>query len=176
MILWIIVILVVLTFAGWLLIKNKILSMTLGTIFTVLLIASISLLSANMHSHYGMEKVTKTTTHEVYSITPEASPVKAVAVKKIGSQDFVLVYKDKATDKEAKPHFVPNKKKIVESTKKSATYDAVNIESSQLVTKKTTWEYKSDTYKKLFNLGKQDNLVKEQHTLLVPKSWMIMNK
>lgn len=58
MILWIITLLIILTVVSLLLINNRVLRYILGAISIVLLLDSVLLLSANMHSHYGMKKVT----------------------------------------------------------------------------------------------------------------------
>ncbi|CAK1249568.1 DUF4811 domain-containing protein [Fructobacillus fructosus] len=117
MMIWIIAGLTLLTFLSLFLIGKKELAYTLGGFFAILTAAAVVLLTANMDSHFGMEKTSKTTTVQVYSVTPAQSPVKALAVKKIGSDNYVLVYKDAESDVQASTHFVPNTKKIVEATK-----------------------------------------------------------
>ena len=87
MMIWIIAGLTLLTFLSMFLIGNKVVAYTLGGIFAVLTVVSVGLLSANMDNHFGMEKTSVTTTTQVYSATPAQSPVKAVAVKKIGSDN-----------------------------------------------------------------------------------------
>lgn len=176
MILVIIPLFVILTAASWFLIPSKVLKAIFGTIFSLAMIASIGLLAANMDAHYGMKKETTVATKEVYSAAPAQMPVGMVAAKKIGTDDYVLVYKDQAADKEASAHFVPDTSDIVKAVKQSATYKKADIQTAQVKTTTTKWVYKNDTYKWLFKQNKEDNLVKEVHTLEVPTSWQVVLK
>ncbi|CAK1245129.1 MULTISPECIES: DUF4811 domain-containing protein [Fructobacillus] len=176
MILVIIPIFVALAAASWFLISSKALKATFGTIFSLAMIASIFLLAANMDSHYGMKKETTVATKQVYSAAPAQMPVGMAAAKKIGTDDYVLVYKDQATDKEATAHFAPDTSDIVKSVKQSATYTKADVQTAQVKTVTTKWVYKNHTYKWLFKQNKEDNLVKEVHTLEVPTSWQVVLK
>lgn len=178
MILWIIILFVILTFVSWLVINKPVLKWVCGIISTLVLIASIVGLSMNMNDHYGMKKVTKVTTTEVHSITPEISPVKAVAVKKIGTDNYVLVYKDKATDEKPSAHFVPNKKDIVESVKQRSTYRDDKGQKAYVKTSKTTWEYSSKLMKNLFDVGHEtkENTVSIKNEMIVPNNWQVIKK
>ncbi|MFC4761124.1 DUF4811 domain-containing protein [Fructobacillus durionis] len=176
MMIWIIAGLTLLTFLSMFLIGNKVVAYTLGGIFAVLTVVAVGLLSANMNSHFGMEKTSVTTTTQVYSATPAQSPVKAVAVKKIGSDNYVLVYKNAESDAQASTHFVPNTSKIVEATKTTSTYEKTNVENAQVKTVTTKWTYKSDLWKNLFKHKNDDNTVSIKHTLQVPTTWQVMEK
>lgn len=176
MMIWIIAGLTLLTFLSLFLIGKKALAYTLGGFFAVLTAAAVVLLTANMDSHFGMEKTSKTTTTQVYAVTPAQSPVMAIAVKKIGSDNYVLVYKDAESDVQASTHFVPNTKKIVEATKTTANYEKANVENAQVKTVTTKWTYKSDLWKNLFHHKNEDNTVSIMHTLQVPNTWQVVEK
>ncbi|GAO99322.1 DUF4811 domain-containing protein [Fructobacillus ficulneus] len=176
MILWIIVVLIVLAAASWLLIANRWLQVIIGAIFTIGAVIAVALLAANMDSHFGMEKQTVVTTKEVYSVAPAQVPVGMAAVKKIGTNNFVLVYKDKATDQQGTAHFVPNKNDVVEAVKQSANYTKVTSDKAQVKTTTTKWVYKSNFWRDMFKQDGEDNVIKVQHTLEVPTSWQIVEK
>lgn len=178
MILWIICLFVILTFVSWLVISKPLLKWVCGIISTLVLLAAIVGLSMNMNSHYGMKKVTTVTTTEIHSITPEISPIKSVAVKKIGTNNYVLVYKDKATDAKPSAHFVPNKKDIVESVKQRSTYRLGNGQKAYIKTSKTTWKYSSKLMKDLFDVGHEakENTVSIKNEMVVPNDWKVIKK
>lgn len=176
MILVIIPLFVILAAASWFLISSKTLKAVFGTIFTLAMITSIGLLSANMDSHYGMKKETTVTTTQVYSAAPAQMPIGMAAAKKIGTNDYVLVYKDKPSDAQATAHFAPDTSDIVKSVKSSATFKKTDTTTAQVKTATTKWVYKNDTYKWLFKQNKEDNLVKAVHTLEVPATWQVVIK
>ncbi|KPN83458.1 DUF4811 domain-containing protein [Apilactobacillus kunkeei] len=178
MILWIIGLFVILTFVSWLVISKPVLKWICGIISTLVLLAAIIGLSMNMSNHYGMKKVTTVTTTEVHSITPAISPVKAVAVKKIGTDNYVLVYKDKSTDAKPSAHFVPNKKDIVEAVKQRSTYRMVSGQKAYVKTSKTTWKYSSKLMKNLFDVGNEtkENTVSIKNEMIVPNNWQVIKK
>ncbi|CAK1246122.1 hypothetical protein R55210_AODCCCNP_01079 [Fructobacillus fructosus] len=176
MLIWIIALLAVLTMVSIFALKMKSLKVIFGGLFAILMLASSVMLAANMNGHYGMEKTTTTSTKQVYSILPAQSPVGAVAVKKIGSDNYVLVYKDAESDVQASTHFVPNTKKVVEAVKQKATYQKGNVTTAEVKTKTVKWTYKSDFYKFLFKQKDEDNIVSVRHTLIVPENWQVVEK
>lgn len=176
MILWIIVVLVILTFFSWLLIKNKILRYTLGTITLALLTLSIVALSANMYDHFGMEKVKTINSKEIYSITANEVPIKAMAVKKISKDNYVLVFRNTKNDMKPSVHFMPNKDDIVETVKKSATYKVGNYKKATVDTTKISWHYKNDLAKTLFDFKDESYLVSEVNEVHLPNNWQIIEK
>lgn len=176
MIIWIIAALTVLTFLSIFLIGNKVVRYTLGGVFALLTTIAIVLLSANLNSHVGMEKTSTTTTKQVYAVTPTQSPIKAVAVKKIGSNNYVLIYKNSESDAKASPHFAPDTSNTVETAKTTSNYEKINIENAQIKTVTTNWTYKSDLWKNLFHHKNEDNTVSIKYTLQVPENWQVMEK
>lgn len=173
MIIWIILILVILTGVAFFAINNSALRWLVSGIMVLLTAAAVIALAMNMHSHFGMEKQTVTSTKQVYSILPAQSPIGAVAAKKIGSNDYVLVYKDHANDAKPEAHFAPDKKHIVETVKKSAGYKQTDVSNAQVVTKTTRWVYKNDMTKWLFQQKNEDNIISVRHTLEIPQNWLV---
>lgn len=176
MIIWIIAGLTVLTFLSMFLIGNKAMRYIFGSIFSLATVLAIGLLSANMDNHFGMKKTTVTTTKKVYAITPDQSPVKAVAVKKIGTDNYVLVYKNSENDKQASTHFVPDTNAIVNATKTKSTYEKTSVENAQVKTVTTKWIYNSDISKNLFHNKNEDNIISIKHILQVPNTWQVVEK
>lgn len=176
MILWIIVILMILTIVSLLLIRNRALRYGLGSLFAILLIGSVAALSANMANHFGMEKVTHTSTKEIYSAAPNNIPVGMLMAKKIENNHYVLVYKDSVKDQEASAHFAPDKDNMLDSLKRKSAFQKSDIKQAQLTTKTTKWEYSSDLTKWLFKSKDENNLVSVKHTATVPLNWQVVMK
>ncbi|MBS9335279.1 DUF4811 domain-containing protein [Fructobacillus sp. M1-13] len=176
MIIWIIAAFVLLTFLSLFMIPKAWLRYLLTALFGGLTVVSVALLTANMDSHFGMEKTTTTTTKQVYAMTPEQSPIKAVTSKKIGRDNAVLVYKDQPSDKEAKAHFAPDTKNMVATSKIRSSAEKTNTSSAQVKTVITNWTYKSDFWEFLFAHKNDDNTVSVRHHLQVPENWQIIEK
>ncbi|WEV60455.1 DUF4811 domain-containing protein [Streptococcaceae bacterium ESL0729] len=183
MILYIIVALTILSFLSWLVLKNKVLRVTLGSISTILLFGAVGLLSLNMSNHYGMEEKTVTSEiSDIFTAGDTSSPVNMLIANQIGSDsgNYALVYRDQASDAQASPHFVPNQDDIINSVKKSASYElSDSAKNASIITQKTYWVYKSDFYKNLFELKSDDediNLISEKTTVELPKgSWVVLS-
>ena len=176
MILWIIVILMILTVVSLLLIRNRALRYGLGSLFAILLIGSVAALSANMANHFGMEKVTHTSTEEIYSAAPNNVPVGMLMAKKIENNHYVLVYKDSMKEKSATAHFATDKDNMLDSLKRTSVFQKSDIEQAQLITKTTKWQYSSDLTKWLFKSKDENNLVNVKHTVAVPLNWQVVIK
>ncbi|MCO0832007.1 DUF4811 domain-containing protein [Fructobacillus sp. W13] len=176
MLIWIIAGLVVLTFISAFLLKNNVMRAVFSGIFGMLTVAGIVLLSMNMNSHFGMEERTTVSTQEVYSITPAQAPMKAVATKKIGADNQVLVYKDSENAAEATPHFAPDKKNMVKTTKTKSSVEKANVENAQVKTTTKSWTYESDLMEFLFDHDSDQELISVQHVLQVPAAWQIIEK
>lgn len=165
---------------SWFLIPNKLLKITLGTLSTLLLLASALALSAHLNSHWGMKEVTDTkTSNSIYTAAQVDSPVSILVTQEVGtdSDNYVLVYRDKKTDEKPEAHFAPDKKNIIDSVKKTATYKVANVTEPTIVTTKKTWTWENDTFKKLFEVDDEtDNeLISEETLVTVPqKNWLAM--
>jgi len=148
-----------------------------GTISLVLLLVTAIAMAANFNDHYGMKKVTTTTTHEIYSAGGSKVPAGMLMAQSIGSKsnNYVLVYADKQNGK-AKPHFAPNQKHIIEAVKKSATYKVADVDKATLTTKTTRWEWRNEFFKLMFAVGGEGHsLAKQSAVVTVPKdTWVVM--
>jgi len=174
MILYILVILTILVIISWMLIKNRPTRIIAGTITTLLLLWAVILASLSLSEHYGMKKETTTSkASQIYTAGDTSSPVNMLIVKKVGndSDNYVMIYRDKASDSKASAHFVPNQKNITNAVKKSATYkedDSIDTSTSQTTTSR--WVWKSDFYKKMFDLSKYDKKIKKDDNLISKKT------
>lgn len=177
MVIILLVIFTLLTFITWINIDKAALRITTGTISLLLLLATAILMAFNFNNHYGMEKVTKTTTHEIYSAGGSKMPAGMLMAQALGSKsdNYVLVYADKE-DGKAKPHFTPDQKHIIEAVKKSATYKVADVDKATVTTKTTRWEWRNDFFKLLFAVGGEGHsLAKQTSVVTVPKdTWVVM--
>lgn len=176
MLIWMIAVLVVLAFFSWFFVHGRLVQIIAGTTFSLLAIAAVILLTLNMGQHFGMEKSVTTTSHEVYSVLPNQSAVKAVAVKQIGDGNYVLVYKDYEKDQQPKKHFVPDTSEVVKAVKSSANYQKADVKTAEVQTKTVKWTYKSDFYRFLFEQKEEDNIVSIKHQLILPENWQVIEK
>lgn len=132
----------------------------------IVLIGSTVLMVANYHNHFGMEKVTKTTTQKIYSASGSSSMNMAL-YKQVGTSGKNNVYIYNVKEKQKTPshtkadEYTSNK---VHWTKKS---------TATLTTKVTRWEYKSDFYSLLFKWSDMDGkIVSRVNTFNLPKTWV----
>lgn len=177
MIIYLIVILVILLALSWTLVPNKVLRVIAGLILTGALLVSTFALTLTIKNHYGMRKITTTETKTIYSAGGKESPAGILIVSKLGVKDnrhMVLVYQDKV-DGKAHAHFVPGKKNITEAVKKEAYYRSGNLKQAKLVTKTTRWKWRDENYQRWFDLGQENELVKQTNEVVVPKdTWIVV--
>ena len=92
MIIPILAVVAILTYLAWIRIEPLAWRVPLGLISGTVFVALVMLLLVNFDRHYGMEKVTKTETHQIYSAVgdknkngnvPIATNVKPVIVKRL---------------------------------------------------------------------------------------------
>lgn len=176
MIIWIILILSITTFLSWLIISNRTLRYISTSLSILCLILSIGLLSANMSQHFGMNKIQNSKTQQIYSAGPINSKLNTVVVKKIGTNNVIVVYKDKPTSSEATSHFTPSKN-ILKSIKMTSKVYISSKNTSASVTKSLTkWEYKNSIYEFLFKTKNTDNLIAVDNHINLPSDWKIVEK
>lgn len=178
MIIWVIFILLILMVLAWTLIPNKGLKIIAGVALAIAMTGATTLLTLTLKDHYGMRQVTTIKQKKVYSAGGDKSPAGVLITTKIGPKDkkhMVLVYQDTKKGK-AKAHFIPKQKHITESIKRESYYKKANVKKAKLVTKTTRWRWKSGPYKFWFNLGQDNELVKETNSLMVPKdTWLVLS-
>lgn len=180
MILFILAILTILMFGFWILIKHPILRYVLSFITATLFCLAILMLSLNMKAHWGMEQ--KTTTSQpvtIYSAGPKNAPMNFLIIKQVGKTDnYVMIFKEDKNDKEAQPHFVPDKDNLVEAVKQRAVYQRKNVAKATYVVKTTRWDYQSDLFRMLFKLGDgKDRLIEQKTIVTIPKQgWLVLTE
>ena len=179
MIIVLLLLFVVLTFVSWIYIKPVTLRAIAGTISLILLMASVWAMTVNFTDHFGMKKVTTTQTTQIYTAGDTASPANMLLAQEIGnkSNNYVMIYRNKANDKEPVAHNKPDTKHIVEGVKKTATYQTTSGSQATAETTTTRWRFKNDFYKMLFGVSDQQNQLIKQHTVVrVPdKTWAVLS-
>jgi hypothetical protein len=127
----------------------------LSIIFAGIFLISLALITANDHYHYGMKKVTETTTQTLLSTDDN----------KDGTEKIYL-YKTNDSQKKPKTTGADHVSNIIKTSQKK----------SQLKTEKTYWVYKNDTTKFWFGLSsKNHQLVKERNTFDVQNEWFVLS-
>lgn len=178
MIVYLICALIVIVVCAWTMISNRPARVITGVLSGIALICAVGALTMNTYSHYGMKKVTKTTSHKIYSAAGSKSLAGILVAKKMGTKAnrYVLVYADHK-DGKATTHNVPSTKHIINSTKKHASYQQTNTKEAKVVTKTTRWEWKNNTYKTWLSVGDQaGELHKQKTTVYVPKdTWLVLS-
>lgn len=176
------IILTLCIFATWLFIPHKLTRYILGALSIMALLLFIVGITANMKSHWGMEKkVVTSKEQEIFSAGSKNSPTNMLIANEIGenTNNYVMVFKKHQNDEEAKTHFKPNMKQdnISESVKQQAKYEVKDTDRATMQTKKEIWVWKSDFYKSLFNFGEdKQELIKSTTTVTVPKdTWVVLN-
>lgn len=151
-------------YASFILMKKSWVRTVLVGIFGILFVASLYLVNANDHNHFGMEKVTTTETSTIYSASP-SKQMPLLLRQDIGTNGDYQVYIYK-TD--------PQKK----ATHTKADYDVHNTvkkvsgNTASLTEKKTMWRYKSDFWKNFFMSKNQNLLIHQRNTIKVPNNWI----
>ena len=136
-----------------------------------IILVALSMLGLIVHdnNHWGMKKVTETTSKTI--------PVQMVMAIKIGDNtgNYVFNYKTNENDKKPSQHFMPDQKNITESIKKTATYKETSDKTSEVMTVTTRWEWANNFAKILFGVGGEGGeLYKQTNTVRVPKGTVIV--
>lgn len=178
MIIIVLAVLAALTYISWFYIKSAPTRIVTGLISFGLLTATVFLLTANVNSHYGMKNVTTTTEKTIYSAGGLKSPAGMLITQELGTKsgNYVMIFAD-CEDGKAKPHFVPNKKKMVEAVHKTATYKTADVDKATVKTVTTRREWQNDFFKWLLDFGGEGHsLVKQTTTVTVPKNtWVVLS-
>lgn len=138
----------------------------LSVVFAVIFLISLGFITANDHYHYGMKKVTETTT-QTLSSTADNKAMKMLLYQPLGNgKEKIYLYKTNESQKKPKPTGTDH----VSNTVKK------NQAKSQLQTAKTYWVYKNDMIKFWFGLSsKNHQLIKEKNTFDVQKDWLVLS-
>ena len=168
------------TFASWMLISKPAIRVSLGIISLLALGGTIYLLTDHFVHHTGMKIVTTTTQKDLYSTGNTSAPYGFIVYKEIGtdSDNKVLVYRDAKDSADATAHFISNTKKISEAVKKTSGYELADVKKAYVETTTKRYEWKSDWAKWLYGIGGEEGeLVSQKTTAYLPqKTWMALTE
>ncbi|AZZ60111.1 DUF4811 domain-containing protein [Oenococcus sp. UCMA 16435] len=166
MILALLVISAIAFFMSFIYIDNPI-SRTIMTLLSgAVVILSLFAIVANYHDHYGLQKVSVTSTKKIYS-ADQSSSMQLILYQAIGTsgKENVYIYSTKLNQK------TPQHTQADEYTTNKVK--SINGDTAKLKTTKTYWEYKSNTFKFWFGIaGNGHELIKRVNDFELPKSWI----
>ncbi|WP_461239942.1 DUF4811 domain-containing protein [Paucilactobacillus sp. N302-9] len=132
----------------------------------IILIGSTTLMVTNYHDHFGMHKVTTTTTKTIYSAS-NSKQMPLALYKPVGTsgKNDVFIYNDKETQK------TPSHTQANEFTHNKIKW--TNKQTATLKTTETRWVYKNNFYKLLFKWSNMNHqLIKRTNTFNYPKTYV----
>lgn len=177
MIILIMIVFALATFATWAFVKHTSTRIVLGSVLMVLLALSVVGLTLNFSNHFGMKKVSTTTESKVYSAS-SASPAGMLITQRLGTKadNYVLVYSKTADAKKPTTFGVPDKKHISTAVNERTTYRLTDKTTATAKTVTTRWEWKNDFYRIMFGVGGQGGeIAKRVKTVYVPKTtWVVL--
>ena len=138
----------------------------LSVIFAAIFLISLGFITANDHYHYGMKKVTETTTQTLTS-TADNKNMNMLLYQPLGDgTEKIYLYKTNESQKKSKTTGTDH---VTNTVKKDQT-------KTQLRTDKTYWVYKNDTAKFWFGLSsKNHQLINEKNTFNIQKNWLVLS-
>lgn len=156
----------VLAFASSNIFAKKTWQTILSVVFAAIFLVSLGLITANDHYHYGMKKVTETTTQTLTS-TADSKGINMLLYQPLGNgTEKVYLYKTNESQKKPKTTGTDHVSNVVKK----------NQRKTQLRTDKTYWVYQNNTVKFWFGLSsKNHQLIKEKNTFDVQKNWTILS-
>ncbi|MCL1950116.1 MAG: DUF4811 domain-containing protein [Turicibacter sp.] len=168
------------SFFGLMFIKNRGMARVVGGISLLLLTICTGLLTAHIANHFGMEEVTNSTEHKIFTAGDMSAPYGIVIQKEIGegSGNFVAIYRDKETDMSPTAHFTPDMEHINEAVKHHASISKTEGEEAVVTVEVTAFEFTSPLMEALFGWGGESGeLAHEEATVYVPNnSWVTLSE
>lgn len=178
MIIWIIIISTISFTCSWLMIENRLLRLILGIISTFCFVASISLTSLNLTNHFGMKTVITSKETPIYSSASSDLPINILIAQELGedSNQFVLIYRDTEDATEASVHFKPDENNMVESIKKTSSYQMEDIDQATLSTTEKKWVWENKFYEALFSFdNSSEELISQENIAYLSKdNWLVL--
>lgn len=172
------IIFTVLTFYGFMFIKNKAASWAVGGLSILILTLSIAMLTFHIKDNWGMKEVTTSTSHSIYSAGDTSAAYGMMIKAEIGENtgNYVLIYRNEKAEKTPATNFKPDAKNIVEAVKKTATYQQVSGTQAKETTTTTRRVWRSNFFKLMFNVGYENKEIVKQHSVVsVPKdTWLVL--
>ncbi len=164
-----IIVLAILLFISMVSLSKPLVRTVVSLIFAALLVVSIFFLTANDRDHFGMKKVSTTTTTDLVSVSP-SSQMKLLLYQDVGtsSKNRVYIYKT---------HKVQKKSTTTNPDPTKAANTVKTISGTPKVTTRTVrWEYKNDSYKLWFGIANNDHkFVKRYNTFAINKDWLTLS-
>lgn len=134
-------------------------------IFAILYILTTAGVTANYSHHWGMKKVTTTTSKTIYSAAGSKIPVNLYQPIGTSGQDNVFIYK--TTPKQKQNHHTQANELTYSNAKTTTSRQA------RLVTTETRWQYRNGFYRLLFiGTGINNKLVHRTNTLYYPREYV----
>ncbi len=155
-------------------------SWIVGSLSMLLLALSMIALAYHDQTNWGMKEVTTTSTHQIYTAGDKTAPYGLMIKAEIGQNtgNYVLVFRNNANSAKPDTNFEPNQNNIVESVKKSATYQLTDTTTAKVQTTTTRLEFSSNLMKLLFGIGGEQNTLVKQHSVVsVPQdTWLVLTQ
>ncbi|GLB46131.1 DUF4811 domain-containing protein [Philodulcilactobacillus myokoensis] len=172
MIIYLLIIIAILYFLSWNLIKNRTFHIVASTITSLLLLGAVVLSIMNFNDHYGMHRVNQTKTEQLASVSP-SKQMKMLIYQPVGTSSAakkyqVVIYKNH-DDQKKTSHTNPDTSVI------NHIHQNSSVKSPKMVTTKTRWEYKSHSAKLMFDLAQKANTDKTVNDFYVPKNWLVLS-
>lgn len=165
MIIFIMFIAVVAMFAAIMFMTNRNQRILWTTVFGVIFVASTAMMTLNYSHHFGMHKVTTTTTKTIYSAANSSMPLALYQPVGTSGKDDVYIYNTQAKQKK------PNHTQADEYTTSKIKW--TNRTTPRLVTTETRWRYNKHFFAVMYMWSGMDGtLVKRTNTLEYPKTYV----
>ena len=152
-------------FASIMFIEVKTPQLILATLCGLLFVGATFVMTLNYSHHFGMHKVTTTTSRTIYSASNSTMPLALYQPVGTSSQDNVYIYNVKPRQKTA------NHTQADEYTTSKIKW--TNETTPKLVTTETRWRYNNNFFTVLYMWSGMDgNLVKRTNTLEYPRTYV----
>lgn len=152
-------------FASIMFIEVKTPQLILATLCGLLFVGATFVMTLNYSHHFGMHKVTTTTSRTIYSASNSTMPLALYQPVGTSSQDNVYIYNVKPRQKTA------NHTQADEYTTSKIKW--TNETTPKLVTTETRWRYNNNFFAVLYMWSGMDgNLVKRTNTLEYPRTYV----
>lgn len=152
-------------FASIMFIEVKTPQLILATLCGLLFVGATFVMTLNYSHHFGMHKVTTTTSRTIYSASNSTMPLALYQPVGTSGQDNVYIYNVKPRQKTA------NHTQADEYTTSKIKW--TNETTPKLVTTETRWRYNNNFFAVLYMWSGMDgNLVKRTNTLEYPRTYV----
>lgn len=148
-------------FMAFVFITHKNLRIITAALMFIALVGSLTAMIQNDKYHFGMEKVTATTTKRIYTASPKATPVDLLIYQPVGTTGKENVYVYKNAKHASKTHTQTDGKTV-----NRVFYSKQNVATLETTT--VRYRYVSKWGKVLFGLGDNETVVTRKNTFILP--------